>query len=422
MVPIKHRDTSTRTRYPGVRRLARGRWLVRKSWVDPQTGRETERHKVVRGTLEQAVRARAALRPETKTAPRSRPRFGPYAADWLERAAERGLAPSTLERYTGDVAHLQVAFGDWWVDAIDSTALDAWQTRAAGKAAAPTVNGWLRTLRLILDRAAGAGLIHGNPARACQTLPEGRTGGARGGSLTPPQFRQLLDAVRDLGALGAADELARATRRAAGEHFPRTRPHPGLPPDLARMLVVLAWTGARLGEICALRFDDLVEGELRLERSVWRGAEKTTKTNDPRRITLVAPLTEAIEAQRRWLLERQHPGLNTGLVFPASPIQAAAGQARRRASEPDWHRSPSSVRDALTAACAHARVPRISPHGLRRTFEDLLREAGVEDLVRRAVAGWRSGTAQGIYATVRRDERDAAAAAVVDLVFKGGGR
>ena len=62
-------------------------------------------------------------------------------------------------------------------------------------------------------------------------------------------------------------------------------------------------------------------------------------------------------------------------------------------------------------------MPRVSAQGLRRTFEDLLREAGVEQLVRRAVAGWRSEKAQGIYATVRREDRDAAADAVLKLVL-----
>lgn len=44
----------------------------------------------------------------------------------------------------------------------------------------------------------------------------------------------------------------------------------------------------------------------------------------------------------------------------------------------------------------------ISAHSLRRTWENLLREAGVEQLVRRSMAGWRSEKAQAIYATVNR--------------------
>ena len=36
-----------------------------------------------------------------------------------------------------------------------------------------------------------------------------------------------------------------------------------------------------------------------------------------------------------------------------------------------------------------AGVPEISAHGLRRTFDKLLRKAEVEGFVRRSMAGWR---------------------------------
>lgn len=49
-------------------------------------------------------------------------------------------------------------------------------------------------------------------------------------------------------------------------------------------------------------------------------------------------------------------------------------------------------------------------------WENLLRAAGVDQLVRRALAGWRSERAQEIYATVAKEERDAAGTAIVDLV------
>ena len=62
-------------------------------------------------------------------------------------------------------------------------------------------------------------------------------------------------------------------------------------------------------------------------------------------------------------------------------------------------------------------IPPISPQSFRRTLENLLREAGVQQLVRRALAGWRTEKAQGIYASVDRGKRDAAGEAVVRLVM-----
>ncbi len=71
----------------------------------------------------------------------------------------------------------------------------------------------------------------------------------------------------------------------------------------------------------------------------------------------------------------------------------------------------------LRAVVAKAGVRPISPHSFRRTYENLLRKAGVDQLVRQSIAGWRTDTAQAIYATVDRSERDDAAKAITELVL-----
>ena len=387
MSPI---DTSKakRTKHPGVKRLPDGRFLVTRSWIDPKTGRRLWRREIVSGTLADAVEARAKLRPEQKGGLKSRPRFGDFAETWLERHKQKSrIQPSTLERYTVDVAQLGVDFGGWWVDAIDYEAVEEWQTRVGAEYAPSTVNGWHRTMRLILDAARRAGVVTVNAAREVTTLPERRTGGRRGRSLEADQLARFLAAV----------------------------PKAKLPEDAARLVTCLALTGMRIGEVLALRWESVAGGELHVTDAVWRGQPKATKTDDPRRVTIVRPLAKALREQRAWLLREQHPGLGSGLVFPAAPQQAAAGAARR-GGEVRWYRSQTSARKAILAVCKVAKVPEITPHSLRRTFEDVLREAGVDKLVRRAVAGWRSEKAQGIYATVSRRERDEAAAALVRVL------
>ncbi len=47
----------------------------------------------------------------------------------------------------------------------------------------------------------------------------------------------------------------------------------------------------------------------------------------------------------------------------------------------------------------------------------MLRQAGVDQLVRRSLAGWRSDNAQRIYAGIDKRERDAAGDAMVRLVM-----
>lgn len=420
MAPIRNRDKGLPTKHKGIRKLGKNRYLLRKKWVDPRTGRTRQKHQVFEGTLEDAVAARARLRPEPSEGRPTRPRFGQYATQWLKTHSKaRKLEPSTRGRYEGDLANLVVDFGEWWLDAITYKDLLEWQVRVSEEFAAPTVNGWLRTMRLIFEAAMSEGVVSQNPARKLPALPERRTKGARGRSLSIAHLRAFITSAERLGALGAELDDERRDAWARGKHGPRGYGD-GLAPEMVRMVTVLLWTGARIGEVVALRWEDVLEGELAIERSVWRGNEKATKTDDPRRVPLVAPLNDTLQEQRRWLMETQHPGFGSGLVFPSRPQQAKAGQSRRKVEEISWYRSQSGPRDAITKICTHAQVPRITPHALRRTFEDLLREAGVDDLVRRAMAGWRTDRAQGIYATVRREDRDLAASKVIELVFPTG--
>jgi integrase len=81
-----------------------------------------------------------------------------------------------------------------------------------------------------------------------------------------------------------------------------------------------------------------------------------------------------------------------------------------------WFRSETVLDAPLRKVVKAAGITPISPHSLRRTYENLLRKAGVDDLVRRSMAGWRSEEAQRIYATVDPEERQAAARVLVALV------
>ena len=188
-------------------------------------------------------------------------------------------------------------------------------------------------------------------------------------------------------------------------------------PDTARLMLTVAWTGMRMGEVLAMQWSDYQDGEINVKRSGWRRLQTTTKTNDPRRITVVRPLAAALEEQRRWLVSTQHPGLASGLMFPASPKHARLGAHRRGVDEVSWYRSPTVLREPLARVVAAAGIPPISPHSFRRTYEDLTRLAGVDGVVRRDLAGWRTKKAQAIYATVCREDRDAAAEKVVGFVM-----
>jgi integrase len=315
-------------------------------------------------------------------------RFSDFGERWASINQGR-LSPSTKMKYADHLGHASEALGDCYVDALRPSDFREWLASSIGQGyAAATVASWLRVVRLVLDDAVSDGLLPGNPAKAIKGIAHSRTQGKRGNSLTAEEFKRFLAHVRTCG----------------------------LPPDIARMLEVAAWTGCRKGELLALRFDDVRDGELWIERSVWRRNLKTTKTDDPRRVVIVEPLGEVLSEQRRWLVETQHPGLATGLIFPAQPKQAKGGQTRRGAGEQSWFRSESVMDVPLGRVVEAANITPISLHSLRRTYENLLRKAGVDDLVRRSLAGWRSPEAQRIYATVDPEERRTAARALVGLV------
>jgi len=206
-------------------------------------------------------------------------------------------------------------------------------------------------------------------------------GGRRGRSLTPEQLASFLASVQD-------EQVAIA-------------------PDVRRMILTLAWTGCRQGEVRALMWSDQDGDQLTIQRSVWRGRVKTTKSGEPRVVAIPHPLGEVLDTQRQWLLNQQHPGLASGLVFP-SPW--------RHKGREGWYRGAGVLGEPIVKACKKAGLPEISPHALRRTYEDLLRRAGVDQMVRRTMAGWQDDKVQAMYASVNPDEMRAAAEAVVNLV------
>jgi integrase len=394
-----------RTAVPGIVQIGPSRFLVRARWNDPRTGQRRTR-KGTATTFAQAVALQEQLKgTESKPKP-IKQRFKDYAEQWMRVHASE-YAVSTRERYISAIAHASAFLGPMWVEGILPSDIREWRSRKLNetfsfkkktkkrKYARTTINSWHRVLCCVFDDAVTDGVIQVNPAKAIPLLEESRlTSGRRGRSLSREQFKTFVTSIEN---------------RCDGKIT--------LAEDIARLLLTAAWTGMRRGELLALRWDDLIDGEIHVTRSVWRRNAKTTKTDDPRRIAIVEPLKNVFDDQRKWLLKTQHPGLSSGLIFPASPTHAGGGAKRRKTDELSWYRSPTIFVKPLKKIVDHAGIPDISGHSLRRTYEDMLRKAGVESLVRRSIAGWRTEKAQAIYATVSREERDSAALAVVNFIM-----
>ena len=134
-----------------------------------------------------------------------------------------------------------------------------------------------------------------------------------------------------------------------------------LGPRDAALISVLAYAGLRPGEALGLRWGDIRERTILIQRSVSLGEEADTKTRQHRTVRLLAPLAADL---RSWRMADGRPD-DDELVFPGKNglpwTQAAYQSWRRRAFK----------RAVEAAGLAHAR-----PYDLRHSFASLLLHEG----------------------------------------------
>ncbi|MDA8330557.1 MAG: site-specific integrase [Candidatus Dormibacteraeota bacterium] len=206
--------------------------------------------------------------------------------------------------------------------------------------------------------------------------------------LAPRTVHHIRAVLRTM--LNAALREGYVQRNAAALADPPAVPHverATVTAELARDLLTLAvedrdgplWTlalstGARLGELLALRWSDFdaAAGTLRISRSARRirGEIVVTDTKTPRsrRVLALPPLAaEALARQRR--------------QQAADRLQAGAAWADREGfifTRPDGRlRDPTSVTPRLRAACRRAGLPALGFHDLRHGLASLLSSQGV---------------------------------------------
>jgi integrase len=230
----------------------------------------------------QALRARLLNQVNEGRRPATDATVAQLLGRWLEVA---DLAWSTRVTYQGYVDRtILPALGHVQLRRLDTATLDRFYTilrarggSAGGPLAPATVRQVHAILRRALDQAARWGWIPANPA-ALASPP--RLGPA---DLRPPTPEEVS---RLLAVTYAAD------------------------PDFAVLLWLAATTGARRGELCALRWPsvDLDVAELVVARNlIVRGGrlvEKDTKTHAARRIALSDDSIALLEEHRRRCAER----------------------------------------------------------------------------------------------------------------------
>jgi len=241
---------------------------------DAATGKQRYLTRSVRGTKREAETVCASLVAEA-----SRGRFGEQASGTVGELLEQWMthleadaSPSTLAAYRVYLRRWIVPrLGEKKLDRLRPSDLDRLYAELRPHLSPLSVLKVHTILRAALGQAVRWRMLTENPA-ALATPPR-----APRRPIVPPSPGQVAQ------LLAAAEERD---------------------PDLATYLRLAAVTGARRGELCALRWSDvdMENHEVVISRSLSLGThqvvEKSTKTHRSRRIALDAGSIEALERQR----------------------------------------------------------------------------------------------------------------------------
>lgn len=380
------KPTPPAPREPGIYVLSPRLWRVRVAIR--HDGRIAQRERQVEGKLADARAAREQLRQdltaELEASPAGpvtrRSTVGDYAVHWLKGRAPR-LKPSTRDRYESALSqHILPRLGHLRLDKLSRADVEAWSAAVEAlrlpsgeEYSRHTLAGWWRVLAEVLRDAAAE--LHLPDPTARVSAP----------TTTAPRKREARTLTRD-----EVDVLLRWV----AEH------RPAWLDEISLML----FSGLRPGELYAMTWAqvDLERGQIRIDRAHWNGEVGTPKTDDPRTVALTRTLVALLRGRLARMVREQQRGLDAGLVFP---------------SKRGGHRLPGSVRPVLAeAGRLSGVVVHVTPQVIRRTFNTLLLEAGVDRIVLRAQMGHTSEAMTQRYAGVSIDSKRAA----VERLEEGG--
>lgn len=253
-----------------IREKRTGYWELRVYvGLDPRTRQSRYVSRIARGGKRDAESALAKLVTEVDGG-QHRPVRGSvaaYFAAWLDGRA-RELSPWTLRRYRSILAN-QIApqVGDVQMTKLTPKDVRAMYARLLNSGLSEAT---VRQVRAVLRRGFEDAVLDGDRP----DNPVARAGKFR---ITPTEIE----------APPAEAVVALIARADATD------------PPFGTFLRLAAATGARRGELCALRWTDLAGDELRIRRSLTQDAkEKDTKTHASRRLLLDAFTIAALDAHR----------------------------------------------------------------------------------------------------------------------------
>lgn len=260
---------------------------------DPLTGHQRQVSRAVRGSRREAEKALAAFYAEVDAPPdpAARGTVGELLDAWLGQVTDR-LSPTTVHEYHRLIqVRIRPALGDRPVKRLDASEVDRFYRALQRQAGLGPAS--VRHIHAILSKAFAQAVRWGwlNESPISRTSPPA----VRRSTIEPPD----------------PDDVVRLLEAAADDD-----------PDLGMLLLVSAVTGARRGEVCALRWSDLdlVTGSVLIHRALidvgGHISEKDTKTHAACRLRLDAATVEALTLYRA-ATEQRAAALGTTLTSDA---------------------------------------------------------------------------------------------------------
>jgi integrase len=354
------------------------------------TGERRIAYRTFRGAksdAEKALRAILAAQDKGVVVDPSKITVGQYLSSWLEDKAPQTVGAKTLERYEGLVRNqITPHLGNIRLQALRPADIERWLQVLIkeGRLSSRSIRHAHGAFRVALQHATRMETIPRNVAKVVQP---------------PPLTRKEIQIL-------TADQLSETLNKLAG--------HP-LHPIAAFAL----GTGARRGEIAALRWSDIdldnarVRIERALEQTKGQLRVKQPKTAAGRRkISLPAFTVTALRDYRREQLELRLK-LGIGQIPKDAPLFGDL--------EGNWL-EPHLITNRWRRAIRNRKLPPVTFHALRHTHASALINKGLDVVAVSKRLGHASpALTLSVYAHLfKRD--DSAAAAAIDAVLADGDR
>jgi integrase len=396
----------------------KGRYQVRKKFTNEKTGKRDEVDRAIAAKspadadreLQRLVLAR-----QEKHAPPDQIRWSTYAAIWLERKS-RTIAPGTRDRYARTLMRYLVGrpagkdgpaikahpLASFYVDKTSQGDVVDWRDGLPG--IETTVNSIFAVVKTMMADAAAEYRLPCSPAERITKLEEAPSHSEDDPNLlTAEQLSELLAAVQRVA------------------------------PQWHAIFSAMACTGMRPGEASVLRWEDVREHDARrgphllVRRSQSRRhVRETTKTNKWRYPPLHPLLRDALRAHRRAQLTAQGQGSVSSQMNALRRAESGWCFPTRDGRSPV---APQTVRNALLDIQARLEremagddspILRLTPKGLRRTFNDLTRQVAEKQIVQ-DIMGHSDERMTERYSVVRGAERTLAVTRALSAVRDRGG-